>query len=157
KQTTKKRNIPSKRAKEIAARHLTVVPESQGFQFMYVPCRHRMTIKAMRQILRTLRVDNSRILDVHFPDRQVAALLIHNDYSQSLTEILEKEGIQVKKEFDPLDPSILRDQKLADLSDEERFEKVQELHHKNLLKALQFIRTPVKFAVARNFYKNSWI
>ncbi|KAI7846694.1 hypothetical protein BDC45DRAFT_562760 [Circinella umbellata] len=123
KQPIKKRSIPSKRAKEIAARHLTAVPESQGFQFMYVPCRHRMTIKAMRQILRTLRVDNSRILDVHFPDRQVAALLIHNDYAQSLTEILEKEGIQVKKEFDPLDPSILRDQKLADLTDEERFEK----------------------------------
>ncbi|KAG2215010.1 hypothetical protein INT45_014329, partial [Circinella minor] len=53
----------------------------------------------------------------------VAALLIHNDYAQSLAEILQKE----------------------------------ELHHKNLLKALQFICTPVKFAVARNFYKNSWI
>ncbi|KAG2221864.1 hypothetical protein INT45_003578 [Circinella minor] len=157
KQPIKKRTVPSKRAKEIAARHLTAVPESQGFQFMHVPCRHRMTIKATRQILCTLRVDNSRILDVHFPDRQVAALLIHNDYAQSLTEILEKEGIQIKKEFDPLDPSILRVQKLANLTDEERFEKVQELHHNNLLKALQFIRTPVKFAVARNFYKNSWI
>ncbi|KAI7853450.1 hypothetical protein BDC45DRAFT_424868, partial [Circinella umbellata] len=140
-----------------AARHLTAVPESQGFQFIYVPCRHRMTIKAMRQILRTLRIDNSRILDVHFPDRQVAALLIHNDYAPLLMEILEKEGIKVKKEFDPLDPSILWDKKLADLSDEERFEKVQELHHNNLLKALQFIRAPVKFAIARNFYKNSWI
>ena len=153
----KKRPQPSKRAKEIAARHLTPVSESQGFQFIYVPCRHRMTIKAMRQILRTLHVDNSRILDIHFPDRQVAALLVHNDYAQPLMEILKKEGIQVKKDFDPLDPSILRDQKLADLSDEQRFEKVQEVHHNNLIKALQFIREPVKFAVARDFYKNSWI
>ncbi|KAG2206381.1 hypothetical protein INT45_006021 [Circinella minor] len=143
KQPTKKRNVPSKRAKEIAARHLTAVPESQGFQFMYVPCHHRMTIKAMRQILHTLRVDNSHIVDVHFPDHQVAALLIHNDYAQSLTKILEKEGIQIKKEFDPLDPSILQDQKLANLTDEEQFEKVQELHHNNLLKTLQFIRTPI--------------
>ncbi|KAI7846569.1 hypothetical protein BDC45DRAFT_562803 [Circinella umbellata] len=153
----KKRAVPSKRVKEIAARHLTAVPESQGFQFIYVPCRHYMTIKAMRQILRTLRIDNSHILDVHFPDRQVAALLIHNDYAPLLIEILEKEGIKVKKEFDPLDPSILRDRKLADLSNEERFEKAQELHHNNLLKALQFIRAPVKFTIARNFYNNSWI
>ena len=61
KTTPKKRPPPSKRAKEIAARHLTPVPESQGFQFIYVPCRHCMTIKAMRQILRTLRVDNRSI------------------------------------------------------------------------------------------------
>ena len=84
-------------------------------------------------------------------------MLIHNDYAQRLTEILEKEGIQIKKEFDPLDPSILRDQKLVDLSNDERFEKVQQQHHNNLIKALQFICEPVKFAVARDFYKNGWI
>ena len=82
----------------------------------------------------------------------MAALLIHNDYAKTLIAILKQEGIQVKQEFDPLDPSILYDPKLAKLSNEDRFDKVQTIYHANLIKALTFICEPIKFTVAHDFY-----
>lgn len=152
-----KRRPPTKRAKESAARHLMPVSEQQGFKFVYVPCRHRMSITAMRRILRTLRVDNARVLDVHFPDRQIAALLVHNDYATELANTLAKEGVTANTTFDPLDHTIIRDPEYKDKSVEERQLKAQQVHHDNMLKAIAFIREPVKFAVARAFHRANWI
>ncbi|KAI9494852.1 hypothetical protein BDB00DRAFT_738137, partial [Zychaea mexicana] len=140
-----------------AARHLTEVPANQGYQFIYIPCRHRMTITNMRGLLRTLRIENSRVLDIHFPDHQTAALLVHNEYAGAIAARLLKLGVNVKDDFNPLDPNLLKDPKLAELTVEERTQKITEVHHGHILKALGFIHAPVKYSVARSFFLENLI
>ncbi|KAI9491382.1 hypothetical protein BDB00DRAFT_913528 [Zychaea mexicana] len=136
---------PKKRAVAAAARHLTEVPANQGYQFIYIPCRHRMTITNMRGLLRTLRIENSRVLDIHFPDHQTAALLVHNEYAGAIAARLLKLGVNIKDDFNPLDPNLLKDPKLAELTVEERTQKITEVHHGHILKALGFIRAPEEY------------
>ncbi|KAG2220506.1 hypothetical protein INT45_000917 [Circinella minor] len=123
-----------KRAIATAARHLTETPANQGYQFLYIPTKHRMTISNMRNILRTLRIENSVIANR-----------------------LLKFGVNIKDDFNPLDLDLLRDTKLVDLSEEERKTKIQEVHHGHIMKALKFIREPVKFSVARSLFLDNQI
>jgi hypothetical protein len=52
---------------------------------------------------------------------------------------------------------VLRDPKYADYTPAER-ENLAFMHHCNRIeRALQYIRAPVKFAVARYFYSKGWI
>ena len=148
---------PKKRAIVAAARHLSEVPTNQGYQFLYIPTKHRMTISNLRNILRTLRIENSRVLDIHFPDHKTAALLVHNDFASVIVNRLIKFGVNIKDNFNPLDPTLLKDPKLAELSQTDRETKIKEVHHGHIMKALTFIREPVKFSVARCFYLENQI
>ncbi|KAG2214676.1 hypothetical protein INT45_011185 [Circinella minor] len=116
-----------------------------------------MTISNMRNILRTLRIENSRVLNIHFPNHKTAALLIHNDFASVIANRLLKFGVNIKDDFNPLDPDLLRDPKLVDLSEDERKTKIQEVHHGYIMKALKFICEPVKFSVARSLFLNHQI
>ncbi|KAI7847066.1 hypothetical protein BDC45DRAFT_562577 [Circinella umbellata] len=80
---------PTTRQVQAAARKLAPSTQSE-FKFVYLHQHHRMTIKQLRDILRKLKIDNSRILDVHFPDRGVVGILIHNDYESDLTAQLNR-------------------------------------------------------------------
>ncbi|KAI9491381.1 hypothetical protein BDB00DRAFT_767204, partial [Zychaea mexicana] len=97
-------------------------------------------------------IKNSCVLDIHFPDHKTAALLIHKEYTSVITNKLLKLGIDLKDDFNPLDPSLIEYPKLADLSNADREAKILEVHHGYLMKALTFIHAPVKFSVARCFY-----
>ncbi|ORY94364.1 Endonuclease/exonuclease/phosphatase, partial [Syncephalastrum racemosum] len=139
-------------------RHITRVdPENNGYKYLYLYTRHRMTVSNLRNILKKLKVDNSRILDVHFPDRQVAALLVHNEYAPVFEEQMAQKGVSLNKDFDPLDPAIIRDPAMQDATLEERQEKAGVVHKSHLLAALNFIRDPVKISVARSFRRQNWI
>ncbi|ORY89533.1 hypothetical protein BCR43DRAFT_418253, partial [Syncephalastrum racemosum] len=146
--------------RQIAAcvRQFGPVSENHGYKYIYLRLKHRMPTAHLRSTLKKLRIDTSRILDLHFPDRCVAALLVHNDYAEELIAQLSALGIQPHDLFDPLDPAIIRDPELlATLDEAERREKARALHRTNLLRALAFIRVPVKFAVARSFVKSGWL
>lgn len=111
----------------------------------------------MRARLRKLNLDNSRILDIHFPDQQVVALLTHNDFVGELLDTFNRFGVQPLNNFDPTDPSRLRDPKYANLTHEDRQQQAIAPHHDRLLRALDHMRAPVKFAVARHFLNQSLI
>ncbi|KAI9324419.1 hypothetical protein BD770DRAFT_302658, partial [Pilaira anomala] len=64
----------------LAARMFTPVSESQGFKYVYLPCRAREKYSDVRKKLKSLKIDTARILDVHYPAQKVIALLVHNDY-----------------------------------------------------------------------------
>ncbi|ORY89518.1 hypothetical protein BCR43DRAFT_415124, partial [Syncephalastrum racemosum] len=97
--------------RQIAAcvRQFGPVSENHGFKYIYLRLKHRMPTAHLRSTLKKLRIDTSRILDMHFPDRCVAALLVHNDYAEELIAQLSALGIQPHDLFDPLDPAIIRD------------------------------------------------
>jgi hypothetical protein len=111
----------------------------------------------LRSKLRDLRINHSRILDIHYPDRHIVALLVHNDYADELRDHFIKCRVTPSDEFDPCDPKVVRDPAHASKTEEERTEIAHRLHCDRMSRAIQFIRPPVRFAVARFFHKQHWI
>ncbi|KAI9251519.1 Endonuclease/exonuclease/phosphatase, partial [Phascolomyces articulosus] len=139
------------RRKEAAARAFTVPSATHGFCFKYFPTRGRKPVSEQRKNLKRLGIDNSRILDIHYPDTNVVGFLIHNDYEQELIEIMKKSNLEPNTNFDPHNPNYLKDQKYKDLSDDEKLMQAEVIQYHRILRAIDFIRKPVKFSVARFF------
>ncbi|KAI9250592.1 hypothetical protein BDA99DRAFT_445011, partial [Phascolomyces articulosus] len=139
-----------------AARAFQLPSETHGFQYIYVPSRARQPTGQIRSNLRRFGVDNSRVLDIQYPSRQTIGLLVHNDYVSTLTEKLKSININTIN-FDPLDPKNINDPKLKDVPTEQKQQLAKELHYKRAQRSIQFIRAPIKFAVARAFHTYGWI
>ncbi|KAI7898600.1 uncharacterized protein BX663DRAFT_442666 [Cokeromyces recurvatus] len=142
---------------ETAARFFQPPSANQGFQYLYIPTKARIPIGKLRTTLKKLGVNNARILDIHYPDRNIAALLVHNDYATEFKELLHKFKITTNDLFNPWDGSILKDPKYTDHTDEERNTQAAILQQQRLEKAVHHIREPVKYAVAKFFYDKRWI
>ncbi len=142
---------------EIAARFLQPPSENQGFQYIFVPTKARVPVGQLRTRLRKLEINNSRILDIHYPARNTVALLVHNDYAPELKSHLQKFKVRIIDNFDPCDGSILMDPKYDQCSKEERDHLALKFHCERVRRALSYIRAPVKAAVARYFYTQKWI
>jgi hypothetical protein len=90
-------------------------------------------------------------------NRNIVALLIHNDYKDELQQQLQRFKVTIKEDFNPCNPQVLRNPIYADRAPVER-ENLVFMHHCNRIeRALQYIRAPVEFAVARYFYSKGWI
>ncbi|KAG1437591.1 hypothetical protein G6F56_013028 [Rhizopus delemar] len=59
------------RQRQVLVRNFTPMTENQGYTYLYLPNRFRERISVMRKKLRQLKLDNGRILDVHYPDNKV--------------------------------------------------------------------------------------
>lgn len=73
---------------ETSARFLRPPSNNQGFQYIYIPTKDRIPFGQLRTHLRRLEINNSRILDIHYPARNLAALLVHNNYATELKDHL---------------------------------------------------------------------
>ncbi|KAG1340913.1 hypothetical protein G6F62_005256 [Rhizopus arrhizus] len=111
----------------------------------------------LRSRLCKLDINNNHILDTHYPDRNVVALLIHNDYEDELRSQLKRFKISLKDDFDLCDPKTLRDPKYVEFTDEERTNLAFMHYCSRMERALRSIRVPVKFAVARHFFNKGWV
>ncbi|KAG0166573.1 hypothetical protein DFQ28_007142, partial [Apophysomyces sp. BC1034] len=131
---------------EAAARAFVLPSATHGFRYMYLPVRARIPTVQMRARLRKIGINNSRILDTHYPDHQVIALLMHNDFVPDFLRALDKFGIKPLDDFDLWGHSNLRDPKYA-----------SEHHNLRMLRVLNFIRSPVRYEVARQFATLGWI
>ncbi|KAI7851203.1 hypothetical protein BDC45DRAFT_424584, partial [Circinella umbellata] len=139
-----------------AARTFQLPSESHGFKYIYVPSRARQPTGQIRANLRRFGIDNGRILDIQYPARQTVSLLVHNDYADLLIEKLKIMDIHPIN-FDPFDPKNINDPKYESTSNENKQQLAKELHHKRAERSLQFIRAPVKYAVARAFHTYGWV
>ncbi|KAI8335680.1 hypothetical protein BD560DRAFT_440475 [Blakeslea trispora] len=110
-----------------------------------------------RQNLKTLGVTNGRVLDIHYPTRNVVALLVHNDYRQQLMDTLKKAKVEPLTNFSPVDPSILTNTEYSTLSVEEKTRIATEKHNQRLVRALPFIQDYISKAVASFFLKENLI
>ncbi|CEI85709.1 hypothetical protein RMCBS344292_00166 [Rhizopus microsporus] len=93
---------------EAAARLLQSPSENQGFQYAYLPTKTRAPIGQIRTRLRELGFTNNRILDIHNPDRNIVALLVHNDYMSELRKQLGRFKVILKDNFDPCDSKVAK-------------------------------------------------
>ncbi|KAG2190849.1 hypothetical protein INT47_000270 [Mucor saturninus] len=55
--------------------------DNQGYTYVYYPAKSRISRKHQRNNLKKLGVINGRILDIHYPARNVVALLVHINYN----------------------------------------------------------------------------
>lgn len=140
-----------------AARFFQAPSTTQGFQYLYLPTKARIPLGKLRTTFKKLGVNNGRLLDLHYPDRNIVAVLVHNDYASELTELLTKKGIKLNTTFDPRAATVLKDPKYANDTVEQRQQTAQQLHNQRIQKALIHIRGPAKFAVARFFAHKTWI
>jgi hypothetical protein len=154
-QQRKKRVTQGQR--KAAARVFMEPSGESGFTSVYLPCRRRMPISELRGNLRKLKIANFRVLDVSYPAQKVVALLVHQEYAKELMERFETAGVKAIDGFDPLDPKVLSDPNWVDKSEDERAVQVQQIHRVRCLVALDHIRIPAKYAVARHFVRLGWV
>lgn len=140
-----------------AARFFQPPSANQGFKYFYLPTKARIPVGTLRKMFRRIGINNARLLDIHYPARHTAAVLIHNDFESDFVDLLQKHRISHDENFNPNSGSILEDPKLKDLSDTERDEFARTQQIKRLESAVQHIRAPVKYAVARYFYEKNYI
>ncbi|KAI8881117.1 hypothetical protein K501DRAFT_165974, partial [Backusella circina FSU 941] len=140
-----------------AARVFAEPTGESGFTTVYLPCRRRMRISELRGNLRKLKITNHRVLDVSYPANKVVALLVHKEYAKELLERFDAAGVKPIENFDPLDDKVLKDPKWTEKTDLERREQATKLHRVRCLVALDHIRIPARYAVARHFVHLGWI
>ncbi|KAI8364974.1 hypothetical protein BD560DRAFT_402663 [Blakeslea trispora] len=134
--------VTSQASEDAAARTFLPVSESQGFSFIHLPCRSKEPISNMREKLRTLRLQSSRLLGIHYPTNNLMSILVHNDYLEEASNLLRLHQIELVSDFDPTSPSLLP----------------IEIHQNRLVNIA--LRVPVaqrKISIARSFRKQEWI
>ncbi|KAI9485274.1 MAG: hypothetical protein EXX96DRAFT_3830 [Benjaminiella poitrasii] len=131
--------------------------DNTGFKYIYLSTKSRIPIGKLRNLFRKLQINNDRILDAHYPDRNIVALLFHNNYEQGLRDQLSRLKISIKDNFDPSNPIHLHDPTLKNISQSEKEQRTFQSHCSRMERALIFIREPIKYIVARYFLLQGWI
>ncbi|KAI8327360.1 Endonuclease/exonuclease/phosphatase, partial [Blakeslea trispora] len=128
--------------------------ESDGFSFVYLPQKGKKPAHLLRRSLSGLGIPNSRVLDLSFPARGVIALLVHNEYYQSLLDTLDVHGVSPLKDFDPSAGSNLKDPKYDSLSPSERDSQAIEIHHHRLARIAARCPKHTRRAVGVSFVRS---
>ncbi|KAI8334055.1 hypothetical protein BD560DRAFT_340839, partial [Blakeslea trispora] len=144
--------------RDAAARNFQPVSETQGFSFIYLPCCSKEPISNMREKLRKLKLQSSRLLDIHYSTNNVMSILVHSDYPKEITCLLQLQNIDLLQDFEPTSPTLLRDPKFDDANEAQRTAAATEIHQRRLINIA--LRIPVdqrKLSVPRSFLKQDWI
>ena len=127
------------------------------FEYVYLPNKYRARLSVFRQKLRLIGLDNSRVLDVHYPARHVVALLIHTAYKEDLLKVLNKYSLPILTDFDPVSAANVRDPSFASLDSDALTAKARELQQARLVRALGYIREQTRRLVAYDFVRQGWL
>jgi hypothetical protein len=124
-----------------------------GYQFVYMQIQVRRPLHQIRRLIQAIGLNNSRVLDIQYPVPNVISFLVHNDYVLTFTSAMHKNGRGCSPlvDFDPCDQINLRDPKFASLSPALRAQKAIEIENLRCLRALSFVRRPVRLPIARSF------
>ncbi|KAI7861490.1 hypothetical protein BDF14DRAFT_1887119 [Spinellus fusiger] len=150
----KTRPAPSTRRVESAACAFIIQEGPKGYTYVYIPRGRCMNRPEARRLLRTLGLETGRILDVCFPAHSVLGLLVHVQYVESLTAVLNKAKVDIYKNFDPLDPKHLADPKYATFNVEQMCIEAARLQENRCMQAIQYMRPHIAFSVAAAFVAN---
>ncbi|KAL0096375.1 hypothetical protein J3Q64DRAFT_1707385 [Phycomyces blakesleeanus] len=128
-------------------------PESgpSAYAFVYLPCRHHLKYSQVRKLLKTFKIQQSRVLDIAFPERGTLSLLVHNDFKDKITQLFADIGVSVKTDFDPLDHRIIADPAHAHKPVQDRQQLAYKLHHQRLLALCLRLPAPLGKSVMRHF------
>ncbi|EPB83447.1 hypothetical protein HMPREF1544_09775 [Mucor circinelloides 1006PhL] len=88
--TTKHKKKPLKTLLRIFEPPRTIDPstlDGPQYMYVYVPNKYRTKLSKYRTTLRGVGFDTGRILDIHYPAKGIAALLIHTEYSADVYKL----------------------------------------------------------------------
>ncbi|KAG1454504.1 hypothetical protein G6F55_007572 [Rhizopus delemar] len=139
------------------ARQFSSPAEPTGFKPIHVPIRHRFPLQQLRPNLRRLHINTRRIMDIHYSDRNLVSFLIHIGYETELRLQVSKFNVTVRDDFDPLDPSIIRDPTLVNEPIDNKIQHVRKAFLHRICVALRRFRTPIYNAVANFFVQSGLI
>jgi hypothetical protein len=138
KRKPKEKKVTPKR-KEAISRGFNPVSGEQGYEYIYINRSRRFTRVQVRDNLRLLGIETSRILDVAFPASGIIGLLVHVQYKDLLVAILAKAKVYPVSNFDPTDPKHIADPAHANKSEEERQVIAMRAHMDRCLRALHLL------------------
>ncbi|KAI7850728.1 hypothetical protein BDC45DRAFT_446625, partial [Circinella umbellata] len=140
------------RRQQAAARAFSAPPpHPSGFSYIYLPTRARYKPSQLRARFRQLKIENNHILDIHYPTRNIATVLIHDDFITLFKEHLAKIGIYPINDFNPTDPKHLQDTKYTSLLPHEQDLHAKLLYTYCMARVLERNRSYIARAIARNF------
>ncbi|OBZ66521.1 hypothetical protein A0J61_11917, partial [Choanephora cucurbitarum] len=127
------------------------------FEYVYLPNKYRARLSVFRQKLRLIGLNNSRVLDVHYPARHVVALLFHTAYKGDLLKVLNKYSLPVLIDFDPFSVANVRNPSFASFNKDALTTKAHELQQAHLVRALGYIREQTRRLVVYDFVCQGWL
>lgn len=130
---------------------------NQGYEHVYIPTKVRLPVGKLRTLLRRLGISNGRIIDIYYPIRNVARILIHKEFVEDFKATLIERGGRVIEDFNPCKGITIQDLKYPEHTKAQRGQIAIYIYQRRLEKSLCHIREPVEFSVARYFYKQEWI
>lgn len=141
------RAIPRARA----ARLFSAPSPTSGYTFVYVPQKGRVPMNELRKSLSSLGINNSRILDIHFPGRNVCGLLVHNDFVTDLLAALEANDIAPIQAFNPTAADIIKNPAYQNETPEERQVRARDIHKARVIRIISRAPPRVKASLTRSF------
>ena len=151
-----KKNNKKKKTQPSTTKAVTIrtLQESNGpstFDFVYVPCRHHLRYHDVRKMLSTLKIQQSRVLDIYFPAKGTVALLIHSGFKDELVSKLKAESIIPRTTFDPISHTVIGDIKFANDSQEDRQQRAQQLFAQRIERTSLHLPATIGISIARFF------
>ncbi|KAG0750421.1 hypothetical protein G6F57_001688 [Rhizopus arrhizus] len=131
--------------------------EPTRFKLIHVSIRRCLPLKQLRSNLRRLHINTCQILDVYYSNRNLVSFLIHIDYKTELRSQLSKFNITVCDDFDPSDPSIIRNPILINESIDCKVQRAHKIFLDRIYIALQRFRTPIYNIVTNIFVQSGLI
>ncbi|KAG1441957.1 hypothetical protein G6F56_011265 [Rhizopus delemar] len=144
--------VPSAKAMRRCARAFRPLSALQsGYRFVYFQIGRKQSVQRYRSFFRSLGLDNSRVLDLHFPVRDVVSVLLHTDFVLEFTSAMASLAVASPLlGFDPYDVRKF-------LSPAALVQKAKELQNLRVLRAITFVRPSVRVSVARSMLEQDYI
>jgi hypothetical protein len=153
--------VSNKRRRDAAIRSLQPPrPDnatSKGYTIVYLHRAHRMTRTELRKHLYAVGIEQKRILDVSFPARNTAAILIHEDFLPEVLQHLTESTLTVQPDFNPTDAKHVGDPKYASMPAPQLSRIAQALHTDRCILTLRYIHKYNVPGVLKFFVQQQWI
>jgi hypothetical protein len=148
--------IHNRRARKVesAARFFQPPSPNQGFTFTYFHLKTRIPIGKLRTKLKTLGINNGRILDIHYPSTNTVAFLVHIDFVLELKQHLANYKVFADNDFNPYEGEYLKDPRYNNLSKEDRDTEAIRIHQTRCFTTILKLKQPVQHAVANFFLQD---
>ncbi|GAN10914.1 hypothetical protein MAM1_0428c10464 [Mucor ambiguus] len=119
----------------------------------------RRSYREVRDLLANkIHMDRGAIIDMHYPSSNVIAILFHNDYIDTATQLLQAQKLAPLEGFNPYDHHNLGNKEFANAPVADREAKMKEVVEHQPYVTIGFIKRPdIKLAVARDFHRKGKI
>lgn len=106
-------------------------------------------------MLRSLKIQQSCVLDVQFPAKNRLALLVHKDFHDDLVSQLKAQGLSPLMNFDPLAADAVGDKKYANDPVADREKVAKKLFAERMMITCLRLPRSIGYSVAHAFVKRT--